>query len=277
MFTSAELLIFKERVKSIAKARTKLVEMETVQISFIYTTYHYHNSYLVKEDKREIVDTRIVRTDVDEFEPFDVTNAVKKWMYVNQYSTGEIQLEVTIRCPVSLSTNRPYPPLIEFDTSKDSSNRSAQFILTFVRPQERTDMSTSSSSTDTSGNRGSGRKKRQAITRLDTDFCFNEPTEVNCCVRELTIDFADDLGWTWVMMPLQYKPNYCLGLCPFLWPTISNSTIFQQLLRERNPTSAAEPCCASDNLKPLTVLFSFAGELFVQQFNDMILETCICR
>ena len=39
-------------------------------------TYLYHPllPYLVKEDKHEIVaDTKIVRTDVDEFEPFDVT------------------------------------------------------------------------------------------------------------------------------------------------------------------------------------------------------------
>ena len=56
----------------------------------------------------------------------------KEWMDVNQYSTGEPDTAGG-KCPISLSTNRPYSPLIEFDTSKDSSNRSAQFILTFVK------------------------------------------------------------------------------------------------------------------------------------------------
>lgn len=45
-------------------------------------------------------------------------------------------------------------------------------------------------------------------------FCSNY--EENCCVRQLYINFREDLGWRWIHQPEGYYANFCSGPCPYL-------------------------------------------------------------
>ncbi len=269
MISSAELLVFKKAVYP--QSRYVLTELETIQVQLVYKTYYYYYKYLVSNEVKEIMDTKIVSTNTDEYISFNVTGAIKKWLQVTELSKGEIRFEIVVRCPeIITSSYRQLPPLIEFDIgSKQSSNSSAKLVLSFVKPEELIGLSSNSRSRRT--------KKQVGSFLLDDEFCFDNPSEPNCCIRQLTINFAEDFGWTWVMAPLEYNPNYCSGVCPFFWPTFSESTQLLQQYSSLNPSGAVEPCCAPDKLTPLVMLFSVNGELFLQMINNMEVDTCICR
>ena len=265
MFSSAELILFKNIITP--QPRTLLTEFETVQVQLVYKTYYYYYEYLLSNEIKETVDTKLVSTNTEEFISLNVTGAIKKWLKVKQVSVGEIDLEVLVRCPEILSSYKKLPPLIKFDVDEHTaSNSSAKLIISFVKPEELVDLS------------GRRRVKKQVGNMLlDADFCFDNPNEPNCCVRELNVNFAQHFGWTWVMSPIEYSPNYCTGACPFFWPKFSNGTGLLQQYKALNPTSAVDPCCAPDSFKPIVLLFTINGEIFLQLINNMEVQTCICR
>lgn len=261
-FMSSELMLLKKAAKF---ARNQLTETETIQVNFIYKA-HYYSSYGIDcEERRQIVETKIVNAEPG-YITFDTTSAVTKWIEMNDNrEVGEIKFEVIIRPPILISTNKPLAPVIEFDLSL---NTTAQFVVVLAQPEAMLDMSTSS------------RRRRQSqVTRLDTKFCFSAPKEKRCCVRELTINFAKDLGYTWISEPKEYQANYCLGLCPAFWPTIAMSTDFLRKYREQNPGFAVKPCCGSEELSPLSVLIDIGdgSDASIESLPDMVLESCICR
>ena len=117
------------------------------------------------------------------------------------------------------------------------------------------------------------RGKRQVIK----DFCFTHFT-TNCCVRNLTINFANDLNWTWVLFPPEYSPNYCSGECPYLWPTATLHAEVLQTAKLLNPAASAEPCCVPAMLLPLTILLEDEenGGVIFEPLSDMVVESCHC-
>ena len=223
----------------------------------------------MKEDKELVVETKIISTDNDEYVSFNATDAVDKWLEINQASAGMIDLEVVISCPESLSSKKMFLPAVEFDVGSEPSNTTAKLVVSFLKLEELNDMSSPSSS--------AGMRRKRQVTRLDGPFCYANPKEPNCCIRNLTIDFEKDFGWTWILSPKSYDPNYCTGLCPYFWPSISDSTRLLQTYRAFNPASAVEPCCAPEKLKPLVVMYAASGRLVLQLLNNMIVDNCICR
>lgn len=258
---SSKLILLKKAAKY---ARHQLTETEAIQVNYIYKA-HYYSSYGIDcEERRQIVETKIVSADPGHVS-FDTTSAVTKWIEMNDNrEVGEIIFEVIIRPPILIATNKPLAPVIEFDLSL---NITAQFVVTLAQPEAMLDMSTSS------------RGKRQSVTRLDKKQCFSTPQEKRCCLRELNINFADDLGYTWISSPKEYQANYCVGLCPAFWPTASGSTSILRTYREHNPGFAVKPCCASEDLSPLTVLIDMGSgfDPKIENLPDMVLDSCICR
>ena len=260
-FLSSKLMLL---TKAAQYARNQLTETETIQVNFVYKAYYYSSYGIECEERRQIVETKIVSAEPG-YVSFDTTSAVTKWMEMNDNrEVGEIKFEVIIRPPILIATNKPLAPVVEFDLSL---NVTAQFLVTLAQPEAMLDMSTSS------------RRKRQSVTRLDKKFCFSAPKETRCCVRELTINFANDLGYTWISSPKEYQANYCLGLCPAFWPTASESTNLLRTYREHNPGFAVKPCCASEELGPLSVLIDMGSgfDPAIESLPDMVVESCICR
>ena len=262
MFSSADLILYKKIANP--QPRLQLTEFETVQVLLVYKKYYYYFNHLVADEKREIIDTRILSTNNEEFVQFNITGAVKKWLKVNQVVKGQINLEVVVRCPELLYSYKKLPPLVEFEVGQYYMNNTAKLVISLLKPQEIVDIS-------------NGRRTKRQQLLLDSDFCFKDPNQPNCCVRELKLDFAKDFGWDWVMSPKVYYPNYCSGLCPSLWPTLTASARIFQQFNTVNPTAAVEPCCAPDNLKPIILMFTFGDELFLQLMNNMEVDSCICR
>lgn len=248
--TSAELIL----LSHVASYRQVLQEIETIQISLIYKKDQDYSKRV-----KETILTQVLSTD-DGYISFNVTEAIKRWLEINQHlnGVGIMELEVAILPPHSLHYIH-YPPVLEFDISSESNT---QFVVMSAPPEQPPEQMSS-------------RKKRQI---LNGDFCFGSPNEPNCCIRELTINFEEDLGWTWVLSPLQYQANYCVGLCPVLWPSASFATQIFQLYAENNPGGAVQPCCSTEELSPLTLLIlNGNGNTQLIKLSDMVIHSCICR
>ena len=117
------------------------------------------------------------------------------------------------------------------------------------------------------------RRKRS----LDADYCFRrKPDEANCCLRELFIDFRNDLGWKWIHAPTGYYANFCAGACPYLWSMDSQHATILSLYKSMNPRASSSPCCTPKELDPLTIMYYDKGKYKLTQMTDMVLLSCKC-
>ena len=211
-----------------------------------------------------LVSSKDVSSEDDGYESFDVTQAVKKWATESLVETME--LEVVIKCPEFVSTGLALLPSIEFVVSDDNKeNHTAQLVIATIQEEEG----------EPEGKNNVGRRKRQ--TAVNSQFCLSHPEEPNCCLRRLEINFKRDLGWSWILAPRSFIPNFCQGLCPFFWPSATMSTTLLIRYSTMNPTAAVEPCCVAAAMKPLTLLMVINGRIFLNELSDMIVDSCICR
>jgi len=120
----------------------------------------------------------------------------------------------------------------------------------------------------------SHRRRKRA---LDADFCFRRnPSETNCCLRELYIDFRKDLGWHWIHSPTGFKANFCAGACPYMWSSDTQYATILSLYKTMNPNASSAPCCTAKELDPLMVMYYRDGKFTFASLPDAILLSCKC-
>ena len=124
-----------------------------------------------------------------------------------------------------------------------------------------------------------GSRSRKVHKRsLNSNYCFKRnPSESNCCLRELYIDFHKDLGWNWIVSPLGYKANFCAGACPYLWSVETQHSAILNLYRSMNPLASSSPCCTPLDMDPLLVMYYSNGVFEMKQLPSMTLLSCSCR
>jgi hypothetical protein len=258
--SSTDLFIF---AKISSHGRDELTNIETIQLYHIFEVHKLIHYQPVKIEKRRLVQSKVV--DVKEgFIQFDIMSAINRWTEIFGDETGTITFLVVIKPPILLKSKSVLNPMLFFDLRQDK--RSLAIIeLKYSRITDIENASTAK------------RRRRQSVEKLDTEFCFANPSEPNCCVKNLKINFVKDLGFDFIIEPLEYTPNYCVGLCPFFWPTLTLSTDFLILYRERNPGSTVKPCCAPNELYPLSMIIKAGRNYTIQHFPNMIVGSCICR
>ena len=193
------------------------------------------------------------------WEEFTITEALQRCLANEPFKT-ELHLELEIKSnPSSQLSQLSYiNPYLFFQNSVANLTSSTQLVVFTVNQKDVE----------------SARRKRQ-VTK---DFCLATQTS-NCCVRSLTINFHQDLNWTWVIAPEEYQPNYCSGDCPYLWPTATLHAENLQTVKMLNPAASAEPCCVPAMLLPLTIIREdeTTGALIFEPLSEMIVDSCICR
>ena len=220
--------------------------------------------------KHVLLAVKNVPSEDEGFVSFNITSGIKDWLQQQDQSQMDLELAVLIDTPQSVDTGATFPSTIIFDvpspTNKDAN--SARLLVERLNEKERLD----------SILKRRRRRYLQQTSNIDNEHCFNNTNETNCCIKELTVNFHEDLGMDWIIFPLSFTPNYCKGQCinPN-WPTATNSTYYLIKLRQSNPTAAPEPCCVAHDLQPLTVLMALNGEVIVNEIPDMITNSCICR
>ncbi|CAJ0940514.1 unnamed protein product [Ranitomeya imitator] len=228
------------------------------------------------------IDSKVVKTRAEgEWLSFDVTEAIKEWLRHRDRNLG---FKISLHCPCCTfvpSNNYIIPNKSEeletrFAGIDDFSytmvdnknlkpglkkhNSHSPHLLLMLLPSYRQESQQSS------------RRKKRA---LDAAYCFRNVQD-NCCLRSLYIDFKRDLGWKWIHEPKGYNANFCAGACPYLWSADTQHTRVLGLYNTINPEASASPCCVSQDLESLTILYYIGKTPKIEQLSNMIVKSCKC-
>ncbi|XP_075961513.1 transforming growth factor beta-2 proprotein [Anarhichas minor] len=232
------------------------------------------------------IDSKVVRTQTEgEWLSFDVTEAVNEWLNHRDRNSG---FKISLHCPCCTfvpSNNYIIPNKSEelearfagIDDSfihnvdlKVSRRRRhstrAPHLLLMLLPSYRLESQSQSQYQHTS------HRSRRA---LDAAYCSRNVQD-NCCLRSLYIDFKKDLGWRWIHEPKGYEANFCAGACPYLWSADTQHSKVLGLYNTINPEASASPCCVSQDLEPLTILYYIGKTPKIEQLSNMKVKSCKC-
>ncbi|XP_063775192.1 transforming growth factor beta-2 proprotein isoform X2 [Pseudophryne corroboree] len=229
------------------------------------------------------IDSKVVRTRAEgEWLSFDVTEPIKEWLRHRDRNLG---FKISLHCPCCTfipSNNYIIPNKSEeletrfagiddpfsysmvdpktLKTGQKKHNLQTPHLLLMLLPSYRQESQQSS------------RRKKRA---LDAAYCFRNVQD-NCCLRPLYIDFKRDLGWRWIHEPKGYNANFCAGACPYLWSSDTQHTRVLGLYNTINPEASASPCCVSQDLESLTILYYVGKTPKIEQLSNMIVKSCKC-
>lgn len=219
-----------------------------------------------EEQERLFVTSKNLELLKDEYDSFDVKEAVNKW--VENGLNDSLELEVIVNCPFSIATSSFSPPAIEIMRDKSTTVDSD---LEDTRPQLVIATVTEDVATQLKRRR---RKRRQAV---DSDFCQNNPSAVHCCIRNLVVDFHIDLNLTWIVHPATFTPNYCQGLCPVPFSGDNYLRLEIQQFYQTNELGGG-PCCTIYDMDSLLMMIRDprTGDVLLADVPNMEITSCGC-
>uniref|UniRef100_A0A452RNH7 Transforming growth factor beta n=1 Tax=Ursus americanus TaxID=9643 RepID=A0A452RNH7_URSAM len=229
------------------------------------------------------IDSKVVKTRAEgEWLSFDVTDAVHEWLHHKDRNLG---FKISLHCPCCT-----FVPSNNYIIPNKSEELEARFAgidgtSTYTSGDQKTIKSTRKKNSGKTPHlllmllpsyrlesQQSNRRKKRA---LDAAYCFRNVQD-NCCLRPLYIDFKRDLGWKWIHEPKGYNANFCAGACPYLWSSDTQHSRVLSLYNTINPEASASPCCVSQDLEPLTILYYIGKTPKIEQLSNMIVKSCKC-
>ena len=201
----------------------------------------------------------------DGFQAFDILPAARLW--IQRRINGTVHLEITISCLGSkqcaeVDQHGKIPSSTKFDLQ--SSTRKPRLVIISQNPLEVAN---------------TNRFRRQSDKKSGVSYCIENQS--TCCLKNLTIDFAKDLGMDFIFLPKTFEANYCEGICPIspggdlMTPELY--TFIAKL--SNNPAASIEPCCAGSKFKPLVVVLPDQDNpsgTIVEQFQQVTVDSCRC-
>ncbi|XP_060034436.1 transforming growth factor beta-2 proprotein isoform X2 [Erinaceus europaeus] len=229
------------------------------------------------------IDSKVVKTRAEgEWLSFDVTDVVQEWLHHKDRNLG---FKISLHCPCCT-----FVPSNNYIIPNKSEELEARFAgidgtSTYTSGDQKTIKSTRKKNSGKTPHlllmllpsyrlesQPSNRRKKRA---LDAAYCFRNVQD-NCCLRPLYIDFKRDLGWKWIHEPKGYNANFCAGACPYLWSSDTQHSRVLSLYNNVNPEASASPCCVSQDLEPLTILYYIGKTPKIEQLSNMIVKSCKC-
>ncbi|XP_034029832.1 LOW QUALITY PROTEIN: transforming growth factor beta-2 proprotein [Thalassophryne amazonica] len=226
------------------------------------------------------IDSKVVRTQTEgEWLTFDVTEAVSEWLNHRDRNSG---FKLSLHCPCCtlvppsnyIIPNKSEELEARFAGIDDGFIRGgdlkifkkhsvwAPHLLLMLLPSYRLESQ-------------SHHRNRRSKRALDAAYCSRNVQD-NCCLRSLYIDFKKDLGWRWIHAPTGYEANFCAGACPYLWSADTQHAKVLGLYNAINPEASASPCCVSQDLEPLTILYYIGKTPKIEQLSNMKVKSCKC-
>lgn len=198
---------------------------------------------------------------------FDVTSAIRRWVEVQQ--RGETALQ-----ELQLSVHSLHPKLdmledtlisgLQGDHGGSSTNHAINADVLFL-----------SHYSAQAAEQRSRRRKRHV---LGAQFCKHSQVSKHiCCLREIFIDFRENLKWNWIAKPQGYMANHCSGQCPYMWGSEDLHTTVLSLNKNLNPSAVAQPCCVAKDLDSISVAYRDRhGNYQVEILEGMVVTSCRC-
>ena len=195
------------------------------------------------------------------FKVFELTVDKGSWLKdCIQNTSGYIELEVSI---YSSRTEKgdEIPPSLVFET--DPVNISTIPRLVFMNE------AISTAQIDTQ------RSKRLTVDQIgNTRFCSNLST--SCCLRNMTLDFHQDLGFEFVKKPRTINFGYCKGLCPLSYGRFLETPQVYLYTNKKNKTIT--PCCTAGGYADLhLLLYEPIDGKYLYTLENTIALNCKCK
>ena len=268
LISSVKLELFKRKAPSGTQTVVRGINpVENVKVYQVMRTFAFGST----RRYYKLLTSKNVHTEEDGYESFNITSAIIDWMEKSP-AHFNLELDIVIDTPEMVDTGVQFPPVITFDVpSYHKGEKNARLLVEKLDEKELS----AGDSLDTNAHE---RRQKRAIRGAHKDYCFTNPNETNCCVRDLEVNFERDLGITGILFPRSFHTNYCNGACqnPY-WPAASNSTKYLIKLRRINPTAAPEPCCVPHTLSELEVIMVINRRVVMRKIPGMIVDSCICR
>ena len=165
------------------------------------------------------------------YKPFDITPIIAIWLKGG--SNGPLVLEVSAHCTDT-------PDCGKHILDCEFGNKSPKLVVSREIEEDTLQQ----------------RLKRKADTPDDESSGFNETlveeSNETCSLHPLSINFQDDLGFDFIILPKSFSANYCLGTCLYNeGPAVYQ---FYHLLGPNSPASSIQPHCIPRTYRSLEVL-----------------------
>lgn len=215
-------------------------------------------------NQRFVVEGKYIDIYETGYQVFEITSAVKLW--IARQMEGPVTLEVNVYCYSSSNCSQPEGMLpaasISFLTSPSEHEKSPRIITVSKNPLDVEHQE---------------RQRRNADELTGVGTC--NANQSTCCLKNFELNFHDDLGLTFILLPVNFTANYCEGVCPnIMGGQLMTPRIFELFSRlpETNPGSSVEPCCTGNQYKPLEVLVRKNGELLIEELSHVTVLSCRC-
>ena len=198
------------------------------------------------------------------YKTFDITPIIAIWL--KSGSNGRLVLEVSAHCVDSPDCGKHiFDGGLRKKSAKLVISRKVEDDPSEQRPKRELDELDEDYS-------GYNEKVDVSNETLDDGYCkFNETT---CCLHPLQINFREDLGFNFILLPTLFDVNYCLGTCPVGW----SAAVFKiySLLGSNSPVSSIRPHCVSRSTSYTVVLMIYNGEFVIAKLEDITVTSCGC-
>jgi hypothetical protein len=249
----ADLLLYQQNSvtpDTVVKDRRQYVEIRTVLESL-------SQKFIVEGKYIDIYETG--------YQVFEITSAVKLW--IARRIEGPVTMEVNVYCYSSPNCSQPdggdlSPASVSFFSSQAEQDKAPRIITVSKNPLDVQHQE---------------RKRRNADELTGVGKC--SANQSTCCLKNFQLNFHDDLGLSFILLPENFTANYCEGVCPeIMGGQLMTPRIFELFSRlpETNPGSSVEPCCTGNQYKPLEVLVRKDGELFIEELSHVTVLSCRC-
>ena len=252
---SAKLRVFVKDVKP-ENLKDKYTVDKNIRIN-AYQVLSIHNRTAYS---RTLLDSILVRLDESNWISFDVSAAVQSWVDNKDSNLGiEISAEAqNIRDVIDIDASAVSVTHNSKQSVQSGENITDTKPVLHIYAHERHLLK---------------RVKRRSRRR---GTCRRKDKEPGCCRYPIKISFKD-IGWDWILAPLEYKGYYCAGSCAYRHKLASTFAGIKVFLHQQKPKKVPAPCCHAAKLSPFTILHFDEKERYTfTELPDLVVEQCKC-
>ena len=204
------------------------------------------------------ITTKYVDPRTEGFEVFNILPAVRTWL---TQDVTNVTLLVTIKCLSSSDCGLLYKTEQQVMKFKDydAHEQAPRILVSSRNPLE-----------------AETRTKRQSSIP-GVSFCSE--SQSTCCLKKLTIDFHNDLGFTFIKQPRFIQANYCEGVCPtYQSGDLMTPSVYKFLSKlQGSPASSIEPCCAGNTFNDVSIVLQVTNTSYViESLKQVEVTSCRC-
>ena len=195
---------------------------------------------------------------------FDITGNDGAWLASHVSDNGTAEVQLTIKVYRKCTPGTRAAPHENSVTNISDGTTTPRLVVTL-----------------SDFNTGDMKRRLKRMQELNVEeqqaeyYCETNSSE--CCLRNLTVDFHEDLQFSFIKTPLTFTFNYCDGVCkPWSNEHLQTPGIYTILAGfQGSNKQRLLPCCAPGSSDPLHVITTLEDRPLIT-FNNVVVKSCRC-